>query len=252
VRVLIGTCGFAVGRKKYYESFDAVELQQTFYNPPEPSKLTQLKNEAPAGFIFTMKAWQAITHPPSMRTWRRSKVSIPKDRWDRYGFLKPTEENFKAWEIIMEGVKALNAFLLVVQLPPSFGCSDENYSNMRDFFMSIEDPRIWVGLELRGTWRECGDRLRSLIDEFDFLVHVTDPFRWMPVVFKEVTYFRLHGRGEREVNYKYRYTDEDLAELRRVIEDVGEKGSRMAFFMFNNIYMGEDASRFRSMLLEDR
>ena len=59
----IGCCGFCMARQKYYTVFNAIELQDTFYNPLEPEKLKSLASEAPQGFVFAMKVWQAISHP---------------------------------------------------------------------------------------------------------------------------------------------------------------------------------------------
>jgi uncharacterized protein YecE (DUF72 family) len=53
----IGCCGFCMARQKYYTVFNAIELQDTFYNPLEPEKLKSLVSEAPQGFVFAMKVW---------------------------------------------------------------------------------------------------------------------------------------------------------------------------------------------------
>jgi uncharacterized protein YecE (DUF72 family) len=54
-----------------------------------------------------------------------------------------------------------------------------------------------------------------------------------------VRYFRLHGLK----GYRYRYTDEDLREL-KAKWSVG----KAIYFMFNNISMVEDAHRFEELL----
>lgn len=46
-----------MARQKYYTVFNAIELQDTFYNPLEPEKLKSLVSEAPQGFVFAMKVW---------------------------------------------------------------------------------------------------------------------------------------------------------------------------------------------------
>jgi uncharacterized protein YecE (DUF72 family) len=52
-----------MARQKYYIVFNAIELQDTFYNLPEPEKLKSLASEALQSFVFAMKVWQAISHP---------------------------------------------------------------------------------------------------------------------------------------------------------------------------------------------
>src|SRR6185503_19103411 len=44
------------------KQFPVVEVQQTFYDPPPIGTLEKWRRQAPAGFEFTMKAWQVITH----------------------------------------------------------------------------------------------------------------------------------------------------------------------------------------------
>ena len=248
MEIYVGCCGFPISRRKYFNLFSSVELQDTFYNSPNPQKLLRLRDEAPEGFKFSMKAWQAVTHPPSMRTWRRSKVKIPKDLWNRYGYLRVTDENLKAWERVNEGAKALGAEVVVVQLPPSFKYGEENLKNMWEFFKKVQVSGYLVGIEVRGDWRNHGEALKELINSFKYLIHVTDPFRWAPVIVKDVAYFRLHGIGAGEVNYRYKYSPEDLKKLREFL--CGLKGRvRKAYVLFNNVYMRDDALRFKELIV---
>ncbi len=246
--VYVGCCGFATGRKRYYQLFNAVELQDTFYNPPDVGRMRKLRGEAPPDFVFTMKAWQAITHPPNMRTWRRSKFKPPKEVWGRYGFLRPTEENFKAWEVIKNAAEALQSRAVIIQLPPSFKNTPENRSNMRDFLSSISRPPFTVGIEVRGDWRDRLEDLAKVIEPFNWVVHVVDPFRCAEAIRRNVRYYRLHGIGGKEVNYRYRYSDDDLLKLKGFVMKGIEEGADEVYVMFNNIYMRDDALRFKKVL----
>lgn len=58
--VKIGCCGFPGARNRYFEAFDRVKVQQTFYEPPGTKLLIKWRKEAPAGFEYTIKAWQAV------------------------------------------------------------------------------------------------------------------------------------------------------------------------------------------------
>lgn len=62
VPLKVGLCGFTIGVAAYFETFEVVEVQQTFYDPPAPRTLERWRAQAPPGFEFTMKAWQVITH----------------------------------------------------------------------------------------------------------------------------------------------------------------------------------------------
>ena len=47
--VRVGCCGFAVAQARYFRTFDLVEVQQTFYHPPQPSTLQRWRAAAPRG-----------------------------------------------------------------------------------------------------------------------------------------------------------------------------------------------------------
>uniref|UniRef100_A0A7J2U5J4 DUF72 domain-containing protein n=1 Tax=Ignisphaera aggregans TaxID=334771 RepID=A0A7J2U5J4_9CREN len=62
---------------------------------------------------------------------------------------------------------------------------------------------------------------------------------------KDIAYFRLHGIGEGEVNYKY--TGQDLQKLLEIVKEI-TKRSREAYAMFNNVYMVQDVQRFKELV----
>jgi len=246
VKILIGCCGFPISRSKYYMTFNCVELQDTFYNPPDVEKMKALMKEAPEGFKFSMKAWQAITHPPNMMTWRRSKFKPPKEAWNRYGYLKPTKENFEAWALIDKAANALSVTYVVIQLPPTFKYSNENVSNVREFLSTIGSTRYRIGIEFRGDWVEHRLELRKLLNDYSNVTHVVDPFRWFPPETNGEYYFRLHGIGGSEVNYRYKYTQDDLLRLNNMLKALHD--AKEIYVMFNNVYMKEDALNFIKIL----
>jgi len=52
----IGCCGCPVSRKRYFEQFPVVEIQQTFYLPPQILLAQKWRREAPKDFEYTIKA----------------------------------------------------------------------------------------------------------------------------------------------------------------------------------------------------
>ncbi|WP_457554944.1 DUF72 domain-containing protein [Candidatus Pyrohabitans sp.] len=236
--IKVGCCGFPGGMSRYFQEFSLVEVQRTFYSPPRVETAQRWRSLAGEDFEFTLKAWQLITHPPGSPTYRKAgiKVSDPA----KYGFFKPTEEVFSAWEKTEEVAQALKASVIVFQCPPRFTQSEEHISNLKSFFDSIERGSFTFALELRSAWER--GLLAELCEELK-LVHCVDPLREEPVT-RRLAYFRLHGsyKGGR-INYRHRYSDEELRE-------VAEKAQRFesAYVLFNNVYMGEDASRFINLL----
>ncbi|MEM2250655.1 MAG: DUF72 domain-containing protein [Candidatus Hadarchaeales archaeon] len=245
MEIHIGCCGWAAGRKKYFQTFSTVELQSTFYKLPKPEMAEKLANEAPKDFIFCLKAWQAITHPITSPTWKRSGISPEELKKKEYGFLRPTKDNFEAWKLTMEICERLSARICVIQTPPSFGFSEENMKNMKRFFGKAERGKILLAWEPRGTWSDHPDKIREMCTDLD-LIHVVDPLRMKSLHFgsKKVAYFRLHGFGKPSI-YNYKYSDE---ELRRILEEIKKTNSKEVFCMFNNVYMFEDAKRLKEMV----
>ena len=253
VKVFVGCCGFPFSRKKYYAIFTTVEVQQTFYRLPPKDTVERWRREAPGEFIFNMKAWQVITHPSSSPTWRRTGIR-PAGNIENYGYLKPTSENIEAWRKSIEIARVLSARVIVLQTPPSFGYNSENAQNARKF-LSIAtkyiDSNMVVGWEPRGNWSEHRDVVEGIVCSIPGVIHVVDPFRRSPVICKEqrILYLRLHGIGKKEVNYKYKYSDEDLAKLASLVRSMVEQydSIREVYVMFNNVYMGDDARRFKEI-----
>ena len=120
MQVKIGCCGFPVSKEKYYKNFDVVEIQKTFYQPPEEKMVLKWREEAPDDFEFTLKAWQLITHEASSPTYRRLKLKIPESKKKNYGFFKPSDEVWEAWEKTEKMAQILKPKIIVFQCPPRF------------------------------------------------------------------------------------------------------------------------------------
>jgi len=233
--IKIGCCGFPVARRRYFERFSVVEIQQTFYQLPALPTAHKWRQEAPEGFECTAKAWQLITHEPTSPTYRRLRKPIPEEKRRNYGSFKPTEEVFEAFQATQQFCGDLGAKKIIFQCPPSFGMTSQHVDNMVKFFGQIEGKDFTFIWEPRGDWN--GERIRSLCDELG-LIHCVDPLRDAPLS-GDIRYFRLHGVG----GYRYQYTDEDLLRLKSRWCTGGP-----AYFMFNNTSMMEDAQRFEELL----
>ena len=233
--IRVGCCGFPRRHAFCFEALDVVEVQATFYKPPEPVTLERWRHEAPEAFAFTLKAWQLITHEPSSPTYRRLGVDIPREEYVRYGAFRPTEEVWTAWGQTLQAAQVLRAEFLVFQCPASFAPTPVNVENLRRFFGAVEQPGLRFTWEPRGDWPQ--DVVAPLCGELN-LIHCVDPFAQRPVT-AGTAYFRLHGRK----GYRYRYTDTDLGQLAELVAQFDE-----AWVLFNNISMWEDASRFRSLV----
>lgn len=249
VIVKVGCCGFPVSMGEYVQAFSLTETQKTFYKPLRIETLERWRNMAPRGFEFTVKAWQAITHSSKSPTWRKAKLRIPNP--EEYGLLRPTKENLNAWDLVREMCDALKARVCVIQTPPSFTPSEENVENMKRFLSLIDRGSLNLAWEPRGEWNSRPELIRELCRGLR-LIHVVDLLRRSPVFHSSTAYIRLHGLGGREVNYSYKYRDEDLSLLLSKVKELTEKGVRECYILFNNRYMMEDALRLKRLLSKRR
>lgn len=241
----VGCCGFPVAHAKYFREFGVVELQSTFYHPPQDKTTIRWREEAPSNFEFIVKAWQAVTHPLSSPTWRRVKTPPSKQR-GKYGMLRPTKQNFDAWCETLAVCRSLRARLCVIQSPPQFTCTPRNIRNMSLFFREIDRDKLVIAWEPRGDWNDNPEQIRRVCEELE-LIHVVDALRRTPAKSDSLGYFRLHGLGGKEVNYSYKYTDEDLSRLSNQLSALMQRGLERAYVMFNNVTMFNDAKRFRNL-----
>ena len=233
--IKIGCCGFRTSRESYYPLLDAVEVQHTFYQPPQVSTLRRWREEAPRGFEFTLKAWQLVTHLSSSPTYRRLKRQLTEEEKEEAGSFRPTKTVADAWELTRECAAALEARAVLFQCPASFKPTGENVANLRKFFGKARRDGLNFCWEPRGGWPR--ETTKELCDELD-LWHVVDPFAERTATPRRC-YFRLHGRR----GWRYKYEDGELEELRSMMPR-GE----VSYVFFNNVEMLDDAVRFKQIV----
>ncbi len=240
---IVGCCGWTEAQARYVETFRAIEIQTTFYEPPAVNVAKRWKTLAPPGFRFCMKAWQLITHTPSSPTYRRLKSAVSPREADLYGSFRSTEQVRLAWERTRAIADVLEAQVIVFQCPKSFLPTRENLRNLSTFFQAIDRADYELAWEARGEDWEPG-LIRGLCAA-NGLIHCVDPFD-QSTVYGDALYWRLHGRG----GYRYRYTDDDLIELKdKLRAQANLTGPN--YIMFNNMTSRQDALRFLEMRGQD-
>jgi uncharacterized protein YecE (DUF72 family) len=265
----VGCCGFPLSLRRYVEEFSVVEVQQTFYQPPALRTLEKWRGAVPGGFEFTLKAWQLITHEASSPTYRRLREELSPQQRREVGAFRLNATVMYAWRRTLECARTLGSRCVLFQCPARFAPTQTNKANLREFFREIKpelasypisQPRVATDVvpgsspvhaalkggatpslsqaepltcvwEPRGEWQ--AEEVRELCEELG-LVHGVDPFHQNPVA-GPFAYFRLHGR----TGYRYRYSDQDLEELR---EMTGKYAS--CYVLFNNNSMLDDARSF--------
>lgn len=233
--VQIGTCGFRTNKHEYANLLKCVEVQHTFYQPPQLKTLEKWREEMPAGFEFTLKAWQLITHESSSPTYRRLKKKLTDREASDVGFFKPTEIVTEALETTLASADALNARTILFQCPAKFTQTTEHIRDLRKFFKTAKRGDKNFAWEPRGAWDE--KVLKKICEDLD-LWHCVDPFVRRTVT-PDHCYYRLHGIG----GWRYRYEDVELEELVSLLPE-----KRSSYVFFNNNVMTDDAVRFTKVV----
>lgn len=235
----IGTCGFGrVKRPDYVKLFPVVEIQHTFYHPPEIKTLEKWRRDLPDDFECTLKAWQMITHESSSPTYKRLKRPLTDKETDEVGFFKPTDSVREALDVTLECAKALKARTILFQCPAKFQPLPENILNMKRFFTSFDRTGLNLAWEPRGKLWEA-EVIRDLCQELD-LWDCVNPFQ-RPTTTPDNCYYRLHGQPR----WRYTYDDDELYELATLLPT-----DRLSYVFFNNVTMKQDAERFLRVLEE--
>lgn len=244
-KLLVGCCGLPTSLTRYTRTFRVVEVQQTFYQPPRLTTLTRWRSQVPAGFEFTLKAWQLMTHEASSPTYRRLREKLSEKQKREVGAFRLNSTVMAAWQRTLECAWALGSRVILFQCPARFTPTPAHKANLRAFFRELahqssesclDEGLIYVW-EPRGEWKP--EEVRELCEELR-LAHAVDPFQQAPTT-SGLGYFRLHGR----TGYRYRHTKVDLE---RLLDLVGS--CALCYVLFNNISMLEDAKRFLRLALQ--
>ncbi len=231
----MGTCGFRTNKHEYADVLKCVEIQHTFYQPPQIKTLEKWRLEMPEDFEFTLKAWQLVTHESTSPTYKRLKKKLTEKEATDAGFFKATDIVQEAMETTLACANALRARTILFQCPAKFRQTPENIRNLKKFFRKAERGSMNFAWEPRGPWDD--KVVKKLCDDLD-LWHVVDPFKSQTVT-PNKCYYRLHGIG----GWRYRYEDGELEELVALLPK-----NKLAYVFFNNNEMTDDAVRFVKLI----
>ena len=220
----------------YAEHFDTVEVNSTFYRPPDAALTRRWVERTPPGFTFSLKLYQQFTHPKMFqastgaRTWSIGQADI--------------ERCLRGLDPIASAGK-LGA--LLAQFPPSFKQDEASLAYLEWVLTGFQG---WpVAVELRHqSWSdhvaETLTRLNSLgaawvqIDEPKFRFSIRQ--NQLPNA-ESFYYMRLHGRNAAkwwrhdtaEQRYDYLYTDAELAPFARTA-DAARRLVKKLYLYLNN------------------
>ena len=225
--------GGKINELEYYSQFfNTVEINSSFYRPPDPGFVYNWARRVPPGFLFTVKLWQKFTHPGMYKEATGQDAVIAQSDVDLFK---------KCLEPL---VKAGKLGALLAQFPPSF--KNDNHGRQilgavakafGEYPLAVElRHRSWSDAESTADFLRENNMAWVQIDEPKFSTSVAAE---VPVT-ADMAYFRFHGRnardwwsGDTETRYRYLYSAEEIDRLAERVKAAGEK-ARILFAFFNN------------------
>ena len=221
----------------YSQFFNTVELNSSFYRPPNPEYARNWAKRTPEGFLFTVKLWQKFTHPQMYKDATGREAAISQDDVDLFRrSIAPLLESGK-----------LGA--LLAQFPPSFK-NDPAGRQILGAVINTFGGDYRLAVELRHkSWSDDTGTAALLRESNTCWVEIDEPKFGTSIaanvpVTAGMAYFRFHGRnyqdwwkGNSETRYRYLYSDEELKGLADRIRNAAASAD-LLFAQFNNHWQG--------------
>ncbi|MCX7911636.1 MAG: DUF72 domain-containing protein [Dehalococcoidales bacterium] len=248
--IYVGTCGWSyptgegtwqgyfypsgrLNELEYYSQFfNAVEVNSSFYRPPDVRTVRGWLERVPADFLFCVKLWQKFTHPGMYREATGEDAIISA---------RDVEIFRRALEPLVE---AGRLGVLLAQFPPGFRSGAGSRQVLEALVRHFGSYRLAVELRHRSFSDDpsTAQFLRSHgitwvgIDEPKFAGSVAED---IPLT-ADIAYFRFHGRnaaewwsGDRERRYRYLYSPDEIAALAARVKQTASQ-AKLVFAFFNN------------------
>ena len=220
----------------YSQFFDTVEINSSFYRPPNPGYVYNWARRVPDGFLFTVKLWQKFTHPKMYKEATGQEAIISRKDVDLFKHsIEPLARYGK-----------LGA--LLAQFPPSFKNDGFGRQILGAVIKTFNDYRLAVELRHR-SWSDDENTARLLKENNITWVQIDEP-KFQSSIAAEVpltadmAYFRFHGRnaemwwkGDSETRYKYLYSNDEINELAEKVKKASEQ-TNLLFALLNNHWRG--------------
>jgi uncharacterized protein YecE (DUF72 family) len=191
----------------YSKTFNAVEINSTFYRKPTSKTLLKWHDETPDDFRFFIKIPKSITHQNRLEN-SRDEIALFCNH-------------------IQNGLKdKLSGFLY--QLPPSFTNTTENIERI----INNIDHRFLNVIEFRhSSWwqKEIFEFLKKHNVVFSGVSFPGNLPEDLIINHAEILYYRLHGKP---VLYKSEYSKDFMESLAEKIKD----SKQTSFIFFNNTW----------------
>ena len=216
----------------YGQFFNTVEINSSFYRPPDPGYVSNWVRRVPPGFLFAVKLWQKFTHPKMYHAATGEAAAISQQDVDIFN---------KSLEPL---VKSQKLGALLAQFPPSFKNDGYGQQIIKALANAFGQYPLAVELRHRSWSDDAGTEklLRGLniawvqIDEPKFSTSIATE---CPLT-ADMAYFRFHGRnaaewwtGDSATRYRYLYSPDEITELAARVKKAAIR-TKLLFAFFNN------------------
>jgi uncharacterized protein YecE (DUF72 family) len=222
-----------INELEYYgQFFNTVEINSSFYRPPDPGYVYNWAKRVPAGFLFTVKLWQKFTHPKMYLEATGEDAVISQQDVDIFN---------KSLEPL---VKSRKLGALLAQFPPSF--KNDSYGQQIIGALARTFGQYPLAMELRHRSWSDDPGTEKLLRELNIAWVQVDEPKFSTSAAQEVprtadmAYFRFHGRnaaewwtGDSATRYRYLYSPDEISQLAERVKKAAVH-SRLLFAFFNN------------------
>jgi uncharacterized protein YecE (DUF72 family) len=250
----------------YARQFPLVEVDATYYAPPNEQTASLWAQRTPADFTFNIKAFSLLTGHPTKVSALPKDLRPETDKKNLYPKDVPRQTYEDLWSLFLGAldplVEAGKLGVLLFQFPPWFTIRKSNKQTLLDVAERCKPLRAAV--EFRHASWFAGDNERETLEflrEHDLPYVVVDMPQGHrssipPVVeaTSDLAVMRFHGHSDKWTSndihekFGYLYSESELAEWAPKISDLAEK-TQQTHVLMNNCY-SDYAQTNASQLIE--
>jgi uncharacterized protein YecE (DUF72 family) len=250
----------------YARQYPLVEVDATYYAPPNEQTAKLWAARTPAGFTFNIKAFSLLTGHPTKVSALPKDLRPETDKKNLYPKDVPAQTYEDVWSRFLTALDPLvdagKLGLLLFQFPPWFTIRKSNKQTLLEVAARCKPLR--VAIEFRHASWFAGDNQRETLDflrEHDLPFVVVDMPQGHrssipPVVeaTSDLAAVRFHGHSDRWTSndihekFGYLYSDNELAEWAPKLRDLAA-ATNQTHVLMNNCY-SDYAQRNASQLIE--
>jgi len=237
----------------YAKHFPLVEVDATYYAPPNEQTASLWAQRTPDGFTFNIKAFSLLTGHPTKVSALPKDLRPETDKKNVYPKDVPAQTYEDIWSRFLSAldplVEANKLGLLLFQFPPWFTIRRSNKQTLLEVAARCKPLRVCVEFR-HASWFEGDNQAETLafLREHDLPYVVVDMPQGHkssipPVVeaTSDVAVVRFHGHSDKWTSkdiyekFGYRYSEKELAEWAPRLTALAEQ-TQQTHVLMNNCY----------------